>query len=63
MRALGEFVGHIVQGVKTDPSRGRRIEVNRETTEKEGTLPDGRTIVARRTVVEELEVRSKERRS
>lgn len=64
MRCLGEFVGHIVQGVKADPmdAAGRRIEVGRETAEKEGTLPDGRRVIARRTIVDEVVVQPRERR-
>lgn len=64
MRSLGEFVGHIVQGVKADPrgASNRRIEVGRETAEKEGTLPDGRRVIARRTIVDEVLLRPPERK-
>jgi hypothetical protein len=50
-RSLGEFVGHIVRGVKTDPAKANRTEVKREVIEekKEG-------MVLRRTTIEEIEI-------
>ncbi len=58
MRCLGEFVGHVWQGVKADPSAARpeRIEVRRETAENEGVDASGRRVVARRTVIDEIEL-------
>ncbi|MHC4908089.1 MAG: hypothetical protein ACYTF9_00010 [Planctomycetota bacterium] len=50
-RSLGEFLGHIVKGIKTDPAR----KVVRQSTE-ERTSDDGRMIL-RRTTIEEIEVR------
>lgn len=61
MRCLGEFVGHVLRGVRTDPARAERIEVGRETAEDEGVGPDGRRVIVRRTVVEEVEFRPMER--
>lgn len=50
-RSLGEFVGHIVKGAKTDPAKPKRTEVKREVVEeqKEG-------MVLRRTTIEEIEI-------
>lgn len=55
MRSLGEFFGHIISGVKTDPTKKVvRKDVEVETREtKEGK------VVLRRTIVEEVEVRPK----
>lgn len=53
MRSLGEFFGHIVRGVKTDPgSADRTREVGRHVEEEHR---DG--VVLRRTTIEEIEVR------
>lgn len=60
MRSLGEFVGHIWSGVKADPGGGGRVERRRETAEKETIDEQGRRVILRRTVVEEVEVRGKE---
>ncbi len=50
MRSLGEFVGHILKAVKTDP-RAQRTVLNKTTQqEKRGT------ITLRRTTVEEIEI-------
>jgi hypothetical protein len=51
-RSVGEFVGHIVEGVKTDPSEDRTAEVRRTVEE---TTQDG--VVLRRTTIEEVEFR------
>ncbi|NNM26839.1 MAG: hypothetical protein HKO59_12785 [Phycisphaerales bacterium] len=49
MRSLGEFVGHIVSGIRANPTRH---VVKHETEEAErGNL------VLRRTTIEEIEVR------
>ena len=52
MRSLGEFFGHIVRGVKTDPAANVQVrEVSREVEEEE---KDG--VVLRRTTIEEIEI-------
>lgn len=51
MRSLGEFFGHIIAGVKEDPTRSRH-EVRR-TVEEE----DRGDVVLRRTTIEEIEIR------
>lgn len=51
-RSVGEFVGHIVEGVKADPSKDRTAEVRRTVEE---TTQDG--VVLRRTTIEEVEFR------
>ena len=51
-RSVGEFIGHIVEGVKTDPSEDRTAEVRRTVEE---TTQDG--VVLRRTTIEEVEFR------
>ena len=52
MRSLGEFVGHIVKGIRTSPAR-RRTVLRRETEEQ-----DRGAITLRRTVIEEIEFKS-----
>lgn len=54
MRNLGEFVGHIVHGIRTDPSASRR-EIRREVEEETRDTPQGK-VTLRRTTIEELEV-------
>lgn len=57
MRSLGEFVGHIARGVMADaraPSSRRRI-VNEQSEQREATTPDGRRVILRRTVIDEIE--------
>lgn len=58
-RCLGEFVGHIVHGVKGEirPDEAQRREVRREVEEREGEV-DGRKVTLRRTVIEEIEMES-----
>ena len=51
-RSVGEFVGHIVEGVKSDPAGTRSNEVRRTVEE---TTQDG--VVLRRTTIEEVEFR------
>ena len=51
-RSVGEFVGHIVEGVKANPSKDRTAEVRRTVEE---TTQDG--VVLRRTTIEEVEFR------
>ncbi len=59
MRSLGEFVGHIARGLATDPAKprvGERTVVREDTTQSEETTADGRRVILRRTVIEEIEV-------
>jgi len=51
MRNLGEFVGHLVKAVKTDPKRRKQI-VRRDTEED-----DRGSMILRRTTIEEIEFR------
>ena len=56
MRSLGEFVGHIVKGVKTDPAKPEgKKEVRREVEEE-----DRGDVILRRTTIEEIEFKSPE---
>ena len=56
MRSLGEFVGHIVKGVKTDPDKTTlKKEIRREVEEE-----DRGDMILRRTTIEEVEFKSKE---
>ena len=51
MRSLGEFVGHVAKGIRTDPSAPKTTEVRREVeTERRGD------VVLRRTTIEEVEI-------
>ena len=52
MRSLGEFVGHIVKGVRSDPARKRTI-VRKEVEEE-----DRGNVVLRRTTIEEVEIKN-----
>ena len=58
MRNLGEFFGHIIKGVKTDPSKTdedkNRTEVRREVEEE-----DQGDMILRRTTIEEIELKNK----
>lgn len=52
-RSLGEFFGHIVSGVRTDPAATpARREVNREVREE-----DRGDVILRRTVIDEVELK------
>lgn len=53
MRSLGEFVGHIWQGLRSDTGKHRR-EVRRETEEEQRETPMGK-VTLRRTTIEEVE--------
>ena len=53
MRSLGEFVGHVWKGVKTDPSHEQQRQTLRKSVEEEQR--DGVTL--RRTTIEEIEFR------
>jgi hypothetical protein len=55
MRSLGRFVGQVSAAVRAKP--GERREVSRTSEQRTETTPDGRTVVVRRTTVEEIEVR------
>ena len=53
MRSLGEFVGHVVKGIKTDPAAPQVKEVGRSVeTEDRGD------VVLRRTTIDEVELRN-----
>ena len=52
MRSLGEFFGHIVKAVRSDPSG----KVVRKQTEQE----DRGDVVLRRTTIEEIECRAED---
>ncbi len=62
MRSFGEFVGHIVHGVRTDPAKdtGARREVRREVEQEERRTTDGRKVTLRRTTIEEVEIEGDE---
>ncbi len=50
MRSLGEFVGHIVRAVKTDPSKKQAV-IGKSVDEE-----DRGNITLRRTTIEEIEI-------
>ena len=53
-RSLGEFFGHIVDGVKSDPNASAiRHEVSRTVQES-----DQGDVILRRTVIDEVELKS-----
>lgn len=54
MRSLGEFVGHIVRGVKTPVETPVRHQVNRHVEEETRDTPAGK-VTLRRTTIEEVE--------
>ncbi len=57
-RSLGEFFGHILKGVKTDPAADRPVarQVVRQSVEEEQRdTPQGKVTI-RRTTIEEIEV-------
>ena len=51
MRSIGEFFGHIVKGVKTDPSR----KIIKKTVKEEKR----NNVILRRTTIEEIELSRK----
>jgi hypothetical protein len=56
-RSLGEFFGHIVHGVKTDPAGNPASrEVNRTVHEE-----DQGDVILRRTVIDEVELKDTSR--
>jgi hypothetical protein len=58
MRSLGEFFGHIVQGIKTDVEPAKKT-VTRQTVEEESRQTPEGTVILRRTIIEEVEVPKK----
>jgi hypothetical protein len=56
MRSLGEFVGHIVKGLRTDPAK----KVIRKDVQEQ-QRDDG--VILRRTTIEEVELKAKDRHS
>ena len=50
MRSLGEFFGHIIKGVRTDPGQATNTVIRHETEEE-----DRGDMILRRTTVEEIE--------
>jgi hypothetical protein len=57
MRSLGEFLGHIWHGVKTDPSK----RVVRKDVEVESRQTSEGKVILRRTTVEEVELQPKKK--
>ncbi len=59
-RSLGQFVGHIAKGVKTDPaSEPKTVEKRVEVEERIEQAPEqlgGGKMTVRRTIIEEIEV-------
>lgn len=60
-RSLGAFVGHIWRGVTTKPDEESRTTEVRRDVEESVEETDEATIIARRTTIEEVEVRPKGR--
>ena len=54
MRNLGEFVGHIVHGVKADVGSSRHV--TRHEVEEETREVGDQKVTLRRTTIEEIEV-------
>ena len=53
MRSLGEFCGHVLKGVKTDPAPPAPRVARAKVEEEVRDTPAGR-VVLRRTVIEEI---------
>jgi hypothetical protein len=53
MRSLGEFCGHVLKGVKTDPTAPAPRVARAKVEEEVRDTPAGR-VVLRRTVIEEI---------
>jgi hypothetical protein len=50
--SLGEFFGHVIKGIKTDPAQvAKRVRTEEEPRE----TPQG-TVIIRRTIIEEVRV-------
>jgi len=60
-RSLGAFVGHIWRGVTTNAEDASRTTEVRRDVEESVEETDEATIIARRTTIEEVEVRPKGR--
>jgi hypothetical protein len=56
MRSLGEFVGHIIRGIRTDPAKPRTTVLKKEI-KKEIKEEDRGDVILRRTTIEEIEVK------
>ncbi len=55
--AIGQFVGHIWKGVRTDTSSsGSSERVGKRTQEHRTVDADGRQITLRRTIIDEIEI-------
>lgn len=52
MRCLGEFVGHVAKGIRTNPARK---EIRREVEEDVRETDQGQ-VTLRRTTIEEIEI-------
>ncbi len=50
MRSIGEFFGHIVKAVRTDPSKKRTV-ISKSTDQE-----DHGNITLRRTTIDEIEI-------
>ena len=57
-RSLGQFFGHLIQGVKTPapPSAQAKQEVRRHTEQEQVQTPQG-PVFLRRTIIEEVEIK------
>lgn len=53
MRSLGEFCGHVLKGVRTDPAATAPRVARAKVEEEIRDTPAGR-VVLRRTVIEEI---------
>jgi len=61
MHSLGEFVGEVMKGVRTDPSKPAKRVASRRVEEETRDSPRGKVIL-RRTVIEEIIVPPKPNR-
>ena len=56
LRSLGEFFGHVVRGIKTDPAKPEGRTVKKQTVEHETRdTPQGK-VVLKRTIIEEVQL-------
>jgi len=55
MRCLGEFVGHVVRGVKSKPSATSASGTSRREVRREEQVEHRPGVTLRRTVIEEIE--------
>ena len=53
MRNLGEFFGHIIKAVRTDPASEKQKTVVRRTVEEQ----EAEDVILRRTTIEEIEIK------